>query len=107
VDRTVTLIYFGDLAALFAAVGQALRPAGAFAFTVEAAAESAQQQVDYHLSPSGRYGHCRRYLAQGLDAAGFALLRSDDVVLRSEFSTPTLGIGVLARVSPRMTPCSH
>lgn len=92
-----TLIYFGDLAALFAAVGQALRPNGVFAFTVEADAESAQPQLDYHLSPSGRYIHSRRYLAQRLDAAGFALLRSGDVVLRNEFCKPTPGMGVLAR----------
>jgi len=96
-----TLIYFGDLVPLFAAVGQALRPAGTFAFTVEVVTESAPQQVDYHLSFSARYGHSRRYLAQRLDAAGFALLRSEDVVLRSEFCGPTHGIGVLARVLSR------
>ncbi|MDD5248991.1 MAG: methyltransferase domain-containing protein [Rhodocyclaceae bacterium] len=91
-----TLIYFGDLAALFAAVRQALRPGGAFAFTVEAATESASQPVDYRLYPSGRYGHSPRYFAQALAAAGLALRRSEDVVLRNEFGTPTPGIGVLA-----------
>jgi predicted TPR repeat methyltransferase len=68
---------------------------------VEATTESAQQQVDYRLGTSGRYGHSRRYLAQGLAAAGFAILRSDDIVLRSEFCKPIQGIGVLARVLPR------
>lgn len=95
-----TLIYFGDLKMIFAAARQALRSGGAFAFTVEAAVESAQQQIDYHLSPSGRYAHSRRYLAQELAVAGFTLLRSDAVILRSEFCRPTQGIGVLARALP-------
>ncbi|HUW51611.1 MAG TPA: methyltransferase domain-containing protein [Sulfuricella sp.] len=91
-----TLIYFGDLAALFAAVRQALRPGGTFTFTVETTAETAQR-VDYHLGPSGRYDHSRCYITQELDAAGFALLRSDDVVLRNELGKPAQGIGVLTR----------
>ena len=94
-----TLIYFGDLTALFAAVGQALRPAGAFAFTIEVVAEPAQGEVDYRLSPSGRYGHSARYVAQALAAAGFVRLRCDDVVLRTEFCTPTQGLGLLARIA--------
>jgi predicted TPR repeat methyltransferase len=94
-----TLIYFGDLAALFIAVGQALRPGGSFAFTAEVAAESAQQ-VDYHLRPSGRYAHSQRYLLQVLDAAGFIPQRSDDVILRREFCRPTQGLGILARILP-------
>jgi len=93
-----TLIYFGELTLLFAAVGQALRPAGVFAFTIEVAAESAQGDVDYCLGPSGRYGHSGRYLAWALAEAGFVLLRSDDVVLRGEFCSPTQGMGVLARL---------
>lgn len=91
-----TLIYFGDLRALFAAVRQALRPRGMFAFTVEVASEPAQQ-VDYRLDASGRYGHTRRYLAQVLDEVNFAILRQDDAMLRSEFGKPTPGIGVLVR----------
>ncbi len=95
-----TLIYFGDLAALFAAVRQALRGAGAFAFTVESPAQSGHQAVDCELGPSGRYRHSHRYLAQALAAAGLTLIRSDEVVLRSEFCRPTQGLGVLARVLP-------
>lgn len=92
-----TLIYFGDLAELFTAVAQALRAAGTFAFTIEVATESGQRPIDFNLSPSGRYGHSLRYLSDSLDAAGLALVRSDDVVLRSEFCRPTPGLGVLAR----------
>lgn len=94
-----TLIYFGDLATLFAATGQALRTGGIFAFTVEASTEAGTSHGNYRLNPSGRYSHGRLYLAQKLDAAGFVLLRCDDVVLRSEFCTPTQGLGVLARAA--------
>jgi predicted TPR repeat methyltransferase len=77
-----------------------LRPAGAFAFTVESPAQSGHQPLDSELGPSGRYRHSRRYLAQALAAAGLTLIRSDEVVLRSEFCRPTQGLGVLARVLP-------
>lgn len=95
-----TLIYFGDLAALFAAVAQALRPAGVFAFTVEAA-ESGEPSAGYQLSPSGRYGHRHDYLERQIDAAGFAVLSSGRMVLRSEFCSPIQGIAMLARLPPR------
>lgn len=94
-----TVIYFGDLAALFAAVRQALRPDGSLVFTVEAATETAHQ-VDYHLNPSGSYGHSHRYLAEQLAAAGLTLLRSHSVILRNEFCQPAHGIGLLARALP-------
>ncbi len=96
---TDTLVYFGDLAELFAAVRQALRPAGIFVFTVETAVEPAMEQVDYQLKPSGRYGHSRRYLARQLNAAGFALKLNEDVTLRSELCQPMQGIGALACAS--------
>jgi len=93
-----TLIYFGDLKTLFAATRRTLRSGGIFAFTLEAASE---QQVDFHLDASGRYRHNRRYVAQVLATAGLDLLRSIDVILRSEFGQPTPGMGVLARVASR------
>jgi predicted TPR repeat methyltransferase len=96
-----TLIYFGELAPLFAAVERALRPGGVFALTIELAPETANDQVDFRLGVSGRYAHSRRYLTQELSAAGFELLHSDDVALRTEFCQPTPGVGVLARALPR------
>lgn len=91
-----TLIYFGDLAALFAVVRQALRPGEMFAFTVEAA-EIDQQLTDYHFNASGRYSHSRRYLEQLLDAQAFNLLRIEDAIVRMELGRPTHGFGVLAQ----------
>ncbi len=95
-----TLIYFGNLAALFGAVGAALRAGGSFAFTVETVAPAAPASVDFCLSPSGRYAHSERYLRSALEAAGLAVLRSEAAVLRTEFCQPTAGIGVLARAMP-------
>ena len=92
-----TLIYFGDLAALFKAVAQALRRGGTFAFTAEVI-DDLSPSLDFHLAPSGRYGHSRRYLEQALAAAGLGLLRCDEVVLRQEFARPTPGLGMLAAV---------
>ncbi|MBI4985425.1 MAG: methyltransferase domain-containing protein, partial [Rhodocyclales bacterium] len=91
-----TLIYFGDLSALFAAAARALRPGGAFAFTIEEAAGAAPP---YRLDPSGRYAHSRDYVARQLAAAGFAVVASRDEILRSEFCRPTPGIGLLARIA--------
>ncbi len=92
-----TLIYFGELAALFTAVRKALRTAGLFVFTVEAEL----LPVDFRLTPSGRYAHNRLYLSKMLDDQGFAILRCEDVILRNEFAIPTQGIGVLARILPQ------
>ena len=92
-----TLIYFGDMADLFAAVAESLRPGGLFAFTAERVAD-ATPEVDFHLGPSGRYLHSRQYLAELLAAKGFALLRDEDVVLRNEFCRPVVGVGMLARL---------
>ena len=91
-----TLIYFGALGELFAAVRAALLPAGSFVFTVQLA-ESALPLADYELSPSGRYGHSRRYVEEELGRAGLTLVRIEEAVLRSEFCRPTPGLGVLAR----------
>ena len=93
-----TLIYFGELSGLFAAVKRALRLSGAFAFTVELPG-SALPLSDYELAPSGRYGHGRRYLEQEIARAGFTVIVSEDVVLRSEFCQPARGLGVLVRAA--------
>lgn len=57
------LIYFGDLAPLFAATARALAGGGLFGFSIEAA-----DVRDFSLQPSGRYAHAvdhvRRLCAQ-------------------------------------------
>jgi predicted TPR repeat methyltransferase len=91
-----TLIYFGTLGGLFAAVRQALRPGGLFAFTVEAALEN---PGSFQLSPSGRYCHHQLYITKLLNEQGFILLRSEDATLRMELGKPVSGFGILAQVS--------
>jgi predicted TPR repeat methyltransferase len=65
-----TLIYFGELAPVFAAAHAALRPGGRLVFTLEALPDDAA--TDYCLTESGRYAHTRSGVAARLAAAGFA-----------------------------------
>lgn len=51
------LVYFGDLAPLFAGVRRVLRAGGRFAFSVEAA-----EQADFELGAARRYRHSQPYL---------------------------------------------
>jgi predicted TPR repeat methyltransferase len=51
------MIYFGDLAPLFAAAATALRPTGLFAFSTELCAGEG-----YRLLPSGRFAHPPQYV---------------------------------------------
>ena len=65
-----TLIYFGELAPVFAAAHAALRPGGTLVLTLEALPDDAGN--DYRLTESGRYAHTRQGVAARLVAAGFA-----------------------------------
>ena len=64
-----TLIYFGELAPMFAAAHAALRAGGGFVFTVEALGDA--DDVPFRLTASGRYAHGRADLRAKLAAAGF------------------------------------
>jgi predicted TPR repeat methyltransferase len=77
------LIYFGDLAPVFAAVAGALRPRGLFAFTVEA-----ESGPDYRLTASGRYAHDDGYVRRAAEAAGFEVVRATDETVRKEKLRP-------------------
>jgi len=77
------LIYFGDLAPVFAAVAASLKPAGLFAFTVEA-----RPGADYQLTESGRYAHDDGYVRRTAEAAGFEVLRATDETVRKEKLRP-------------------
>jgi predicted TPR repeat methyltransferase len=90
------LIYFGDLAMIFSAAKQALRPNGWLAFTVECATPP-EAQEPYRLDPSGRFSHSADYVRQTLEAAGLPPLSIQEVTLRNEFCKPVRGIAVLAR----------
>jgi predicted TPR repeat methyltransferase len=65
-----TLIYFGELAPMFAAARAALRPGGTLVFTLEAL--DAADPAEFRLTESGRYAHALPGLRARLAAAGLA-----------------------------------
>lgn len=77
------LIYFGDLAPVFADVAAALKPGGLFAFTVEAGSGA-----PYRLMESGRYAHDDAYVRAAAMAAGFDVARATDEAVRKEKLKP-------------------
>lgn len=73
------LVYVGDLAPVMAAAHQALKPGGAFAFTVEKTTAGT-----YELGPKNRYRHALDYVRKMAEAAGFRVALLDDAVIRNE-----------------------
>ncbi len=84
-----TLIYFGELAPMFAAAHAALRVGGSFVFTVEALADS--DDAPFTLMASGRYAHRRADLQARLAAAGFAERAFVEASPRYESARPVAG----------------
>lgn len=76
-----TLIYFGNLSPVMAAVRGALKPGGVIAATVEALADDS---VDHVLQVNGRYAHSQSYIRSLVEHNGLelAVLRAE--VLRKE-----------------------
>ncbi|HEX7688475.1 MAG TPA: tetratricopeptide repeat protein [Burkholderiaceae bacterium] len=89
-----TLLYFGDLRDAARAAGQALRPGGRLAFTLEAAAEGAPG--GYVLGTSGRYAHAAAYVRRVMADAGLEVLSMADATLRREAGLPVRGWVVAA-----------
>ncbi|WP_394777403.1 methyltransferase, partial [Undibacterium sp.] len=78
-------VYIGDLSGIFSAASKALKAGGLFAFSVEEAAESEQQDVV--LRASRRFAHSLAYLHRMAGEHGFAIdemarrvVRQDDGV---------------------------
>jgi len=95
-----TLVYFGDLKAVFAAVSDALRPNGIFVCTLEHAVD-ADAALDYRLEPHGRYSHSRAYVERL--AAGHALDPAiESAQLRMEAGAPVAGLIVRSRKKVRV-----
>jgi predicted TPR repeat methyltransferase len=91
-----TLVYFGELAEVFASAARALSPAGLLVFTVEAMDDVAVD-TGYHLNPHGRYSHSQVYVKQVLRDAGFATPFIETAVLRMESGSPVTGLVVAVR----------
>ncbi len=88
------LIYFGDLATLFALVARALAPSGRFVANTELLETS--DGGGYRLELSGRYAHAREYVEQHAREAGLALRSLDRVMIRHEAGKPVAGLIVNA-----------
>lgn len=90
-----TLVYFGDLRAVCAAVAMALLPGGYFVFTVERAAENSPQ--GFKIQPHGRFSHTDTYIQDVMASAGLMLSKLERVMLRYEAGEPVDGYLVVAR----------
>lgn len=89
-------VYFGALDEAFAAAFGALRPGGAFAFTVEAWLDW-DAAAGFQIDPSGRYRHDRDYLERAARAVGFDVIDIRSGVLRHERRQEVLGWAALMR----------
>ncbi len=86
--------YIGDLAPVFAAVAQVLRPGGHLAFTVEA-----REGHGWRLGGAGRYAHSAGWLRTAARDAGLSERAGREATLRTEYGKPVAGyVSVVARV---------
>ncbi|MGH8219325.1 MAG: tetratricopeptide repeat protein [Steroidobacteraceae bacterium] len=84
-----TLVYFGELGNVLAAMARALRPGGISAFTLEKAAD--EPASGYRLETHGRYTHAEGYV-RGLLAALHLDPLIVNVELRMEAGRPVAGM---------------
>lgn len=87
-------VYIGDLAEVFRTAAAALRPAGLFAFSVEACPDDAG---DFRLGATRRYAHALPYLQRLAAAHGFSLERAQHSIIRKESDESVDGLLVVMR----------
>jgi len=92
-----TLVYFGDLKGVLAAVTEALRPNGFLVFTLEHAVRG-EPDLDYRLEFHGRYSHARAYVERILTVVGLQP-KIAPAELRMEAGVPVAGLVVRATKS--------
>ena len=83
-----TLVYLGDLAAVFRAVAARLAPDGFFLFTVEQAA------AGFELGPKRRWRHGESYLRESAHTAGLAVAGLLEAAPRREAGQSVAGFAV-------------
>ena len=81
-----TLVYVGDLAAIFTQLHRALRPKGKLLFNLEIS-----EDQPYRVSASGRFGHAKDYVDQLALAHHFTVLRYEQVGLRRQNEKEVMG----------------
>ncbi len=87
------LVYCGNLAPLFTAVGGAMVPGGVFAFTVQRG-----ETGSFTLGAEQRFSHSCAYIAELAAASGFEILSLENAVTRQEKGLDVPGlIAVLSR----------
>ena len=98
-----TLVYFGELEGIVAALARALRPRGLLVFTLEHAVGNGD--VDYRLQPHGRYSHGRGYVERLLTSAGLRP-KIVEAELRMEAGAPVPGLVIRAEKPVSAKPVS-
>lgn len=94
-----TLVYFGDLSEVAAAMFAKLEKRGAIVVTLESTT-AAENCETYLLRAHGRYCHERGYVEHVLTAAGFTEISFSEVVLRKQGAEQVAGYLVVARKQP-------
>jgi len=84
-----TLVYLGDLTAVFRGAASRLKPGGFFLFTVERA-----EADGYELGPKRRWRHCESYLRKCAEESGFDIAGLVAASPRSEANVPVDGLAV-------------
>ena len=87
-----TLVYIGELDALFAGVRQALTSGGFFSFTVETTSSPS-----YALKQSKRYGHAIAYLELLAKQTGLQVVVIEGDMIRHEQPVPVQGFNLLLK----------
>ncbi len=91
-----TLVYFGELSGIVAALARALRPQGLLVFTLERSVE--ESNPDYQLQLHGRYNHGQAYVEQLLESLGLRSIVMH-AELRMEAGLPVAGLVIGASAS--------
>jgi len=95
------LVYFGDLAELFASVAEHLAPGGVFAMSFEVG-----NHEKYRLQPSGRFTHNPNYI-EDLCGPALAIAASVATTIRLEANAPVEGRVMLLRRRDGAADHSH
>ncbi len=99
VTAAATLIHFGDLRPVFDAAAVTLRERGLLVFTVFPGQNAGAPEIhpDMALANAGCYAHCRNYVAQSAQAAGFSVELLEDRVHEFNRGDPRIGLLVVLR----------
>jgi predicted TPR repeat methyltransferase len=90
------LVYFGDLAPVFAGVASALRARGSFAFSVESIDEGS-----FALRSTSRYAHAREYVLTTAREHGFEIAVDEPAAIRTELGRPVASRIFVAALASR------